>query len=75
MKRHVYKGSYTIEAAIYIPFIMFLMLHTLGIAIDNWQLSRDREIREEVQSLNVVREFYFYQILEEVEKELENAKE
>lgn len=75
MKRHIYKGSYTIEAAIYIPFIMFLMLHTLEIAIDNWQLSRDREIREEVQSLNVVREFYFYQILEEVEKELENAKE
>ena len=75
MKRHIYKGSYTIEAAIYIPFIMFLMLHTLEIAIDNWQLSRDREICEEVQSLNVVREFYFYQILEEVEKELENAKE
>ena len=75
MKRHIYKGSYTIEAAIYIPFIMFLMLHTLEIAIDNWKLSRDREIREEVQSLNVVREFYFYQTLEEVEKELENAKE
>lgn len=65
-----YKGSYTIEAAIYIPIVLFVLFQSLEIAIDFWQQSRDREIYQKLQDLDVVEEFYGYQILEELGKEI-----
>lgn len=70
MKKHTYKGSYTVEAAIYIPMILFLLFQSLEIAIDCWQKSREREVYEALQELDVVKEFYGYQIIDEVRKEI-----
>ena len=68
MKRQ--KGSYTVEAAIYIPMILFILFQSLEIAIDRWQVSREREVCEELQELDIVKQFYTYQILDEVRKEI-----
>ena len=70
MKRKRMKGSYTIEAAIYIPIIMFILFQTLEIAISDWKDSREREIYAGLQRLDIVSEFYGYQILDEVRKEI-----
>lgn len=63
------KGSYTVEAAIYIPMILFLQFQSLDLAIDYWQESKQREICESLQKLDIVSEFYGYQILDEIRKE------
>lgn len=65
-------ASYTIEAAIYIPFIVFLMFQTVELSIGYWQKSMEREIYEELQKMDTVKEFHFYQMIEEVEKEVKN---
>lgn len=65
-----YKGSYTIEAAIYIPLIICMLFQSIGIAIEFWQVSRTRQVFYELQSLNIVEEFYGYQILKDIEKEI-----
>lgn len=70
MRRKKLKGSYTIEAAIYIPIILFIMCQTLQIAIDYWQDSRDREVNRVLQELDIVKEFYSYQIMDEIGKEI-----
>lgn len=72
MSRKKLKGSYTIEAAIYIPIILFIMCQTLQIAIDFWQESREREVNKMLQELDIVREFYSYQVLDEIGKEIIN---
>jgi len=70
MKKYVYKGSYTIEAAIYIPLILFMLFCCVDIAIDYWQESRERVVNEKLQELDIVKEFYTYQIIDEVGKEI-----
>lgn len=70
MSRKKLKGSYTIEAAIYIPIILFIMCQTLQVAIDFWQESRDRAVNEVLQELDIVKEFYGYQIMDEIGKEI-----
>ncbi|MBQ2900482.1 MAG: hypothetical protein IJA07_04230 [Agathobacter sp.] len=74
MRRVWYKGSYTVEAAIYIPIVLFLLFQTIGIAIDFWQESKQREVCEALQELDIVKEFYGYQILDEVRKEIEDEE-
>ncbi len=74
MKRYKMKGSYTLEAAIYIPMIIFLLFQSIQMGIDYWMNSREREINEVLRDLDVVQEFYGYQILEEIGKELEDDK-
>ena len=69
MKRRL-KGSYTIEAAIYIPMILFILVQTMDLAIDFWQKSKSREVPGYIQKLDSVKEFYGYQILHEVGKEI-----
>lgn len=74
MKKSRYKGSYTIEAAIYIPIILFMLFQSVEIAIDFLQKSRQREVCESLQELDIVKEFYGYQIIDEVRKEIEDDK-
>lgn len=74
MKERRLKGSYTLEAAIYIPMIMFLLFGSLDLGIQYWQRSKEREISQELQELNILQEFYRYQILEEAGKELNNGE-
>ena len=74
MKKNKYKASYTVEAAIYIPIILFMMFQSVEIAIDFLQKSRQREVYECLQELDIVKEFYGYQIIDEVRKEIEDDK-
>lgn len=74
MRKQIFKGSYTIEGAIYIPFILFLMFQSLKISIDYWQLSREKVPMESLQQLDTVQEFYIYQMLEEAAEEMENGE-
>lgn len=64
------KGSYTIEAAIYIPIILFIICQTMQLALGFWQDCRQREINPMLKELNCVKEFYNYQILDEIRKEI-----
>lgn len=74
MSRWVHKGSYTVEASIYIPLILFIVMHVLVMGIDFFQESRNREISERIQKLDILREFYNYQILGEIGEELTDDK-
>lgn len=65
-----WKGSYTVEAAIYIPMILFLLFQSLEVAIDFWQASMEREVCDKLQKLDIVSEFYGYQIIDETKKEI-----
>ena len=71
-KQKKQKGSYTIEAAIYIPIIMCILFQSIDIAIDFWQQSRKREVCEDLQELDIIKEFYGYHILDETGKEIGN---
>lgn len=71
MKKSI-SGSYTIEAAVYIPMIMFMLFLTIEIAIDNWQESKNREVSKVLQEIDVVSEFYGYQIVDEIRKEIQD---
>ena len=70
MRRGWMKGSYTIEAAIYIPIIMFLLFQSLGIALNEWQKSKEREVCEALLEVDIVNDFYGYQIMDEIRKEI-----
>ena len=71
-KEKRFKASYTIEAAIYVPFILYLLFQSLDLAIDFWQESREREVCEELQRLDIVSEFYGYHIVDETWKEIQD---
>ena len=64
------KGSYTVEAAIYIPIILFILFQSIEIGIEFCQSSREREVCRLLQELDCVEEFYGYQILDEIGKEI-----
>ena len=71
MKEYWAQGSYTVEAAIYIPIIIFLLFGSVGLAIDYLQESKKKEISQNIQNLEIVQEFYGYQIWEEIREELD----
>ena len=64
------RGSYTLEAAIYVPIILFVLFQTVEVAIDKWEDCQNREVYKGLRELDIVSEFYGYQILEEVGKEI-----
>ena len=64
------KGSYTIEAAVYIPLILLLLCFSLKTGIGFLQESRNREGNRKLMEIDSVKEFYMYQILGEIGKEL-----
>ena len=74
MWRKKVKGGYTLEVAIYIPMILFLLFGSLDIGIHYWQKSRERMVCQEVLNLDIVQEFYEYQVLEEIGKELKDGE-
>lgn len=65
-----YKGSFTVEAAIYLPIILFMLIQTVKISIDYLQESRERKVNMMIQDLDVVSEFYGYQIIDDIGKEI-----
>lgn len=68
------KGSYTIEAAIYIPIVLFVFFHSLEIGINFWQESYSRSISEYLVEMDIVQEFYTYQFMNEVVGEIIDDK-
>lgn len=65
-----YKGSFTVEAAIYLPIILFMLIQTVKISIDYLQESRERKVNMMIQDIDVVSEFYGYQIIDDIGKEI-----
>lgn len=74
MVRKIQKASYSIEAAIYTPVVLFVLFHSLSIGIDFWQESRLRNINEQLKGLDIVQEFYMYQVTDEVVGEIMDEK-
>ena len=68
MKRH--KGSFTVEASIYVPMVIFLVMNVLSSGIYFFQESKNREKNIAIEELDIVREFYNYQILGEIGEEI-----
>lgn len=69
LKKGMQKGSYTIEASIWISSILFMMMGVLELGIDFYQRSKEREPSAYLQELDIVEEFYNYQVLKEVGEE------
>lgn len=68
----MHNGSFTIEASIYVPIVLFLIMNVLSAGIYFFQESRMKEANVAIESLDIVQEFYNYQILGEVGKEVQN---
>lgn len=64
------KGSYTIEAAIWIPVLLMVLSLSLEMAIDLYQEIKDATYSSKTQSLDIVQEFYNYQVLDEIIQEV-----
>lgn len=70
MIKGMQKGSFTIEASIWISFLLFMMMTVLRGGIMLFQESKDREICVCLQEMNTVKQFYNYQILREMGEEI-----
>lgn len=68
----MHRGSFTVEATIYIPLFLFLIMNVLSLGIVFFQESRTREENTAIQELDIVQEFYNYQILGEIGEEIWN---
>ena len=66
------KGSYTVEAAILVPLLLFVIFTAVQIGISFYQESATKKISDKIQNFNIVEEFYHYQLLKEIVGELEN---
>ena len=66
------KGSYTIEASVYVPMIMFLMLIIIRGGISFYKESKNREVYEGLMTIDAVSEFYTYQMISSVGGEKSN---
>jgi len=60
------RGSYTIEASIYVPMMLLMILVVLQGGIRFYQESRNHSIYEELEEMNTVQEFYIYQMIGEI---------
>lgn len=65
-RRRWEKGSYTIEASIYVPMMLLMIMTVLHISIVYYQESKNHEIYEGLNTMDAIQEFYIYQIAGEV---------
>ncbi|MBQ8626443.1 MAG: hypothetical protein IJ419_09825 [Agathobacter sp.] len=70
MKRKWHRASFTVEAVIWIPILIFIIMTALRIGIGFFQESATREVYPELKKLDIVTEFYNYQIIGEIGKEI-----
>ena len=72
MKKDMWlKANYTIEAAIYIPIVLFVLFQSVTIGIDFFQESKTREVNTKLLELDIVQEFYKYQVFAEAWEEVQ----
>ncbi len=72
MTRRKQKGSFTIEATILIPMMLFILIIALEQGLDFFQQAKERSILEELQSWDAVTLFYNTQKLEELGEEIQD---
>lgn len=65
------KGGFTVEAAILIPFLLFLFVGVLQLGITFFQYSVTRDCYEGLEGFDAVRKFYDLQMLKDVGEEME----
>ena len=65
------KGSYTIEAAVWVPLLLMVVFTSLEMGLDFYQEIKNMTYSQKTQSLDIVQEFYNYQVLEEIIQEVE----
>ena len=63
------KGSYTIEAAVWVPLMIMVLVLALKIGMSLYQEIGNQDIQQKLQRLDVVQEFYNYQVMEEILEE------
>jgi len=63
------KGSFTIEAAVIIPFLLFLMISVLQMGISFYQESSMRTSLIQLSGFDAVSMFYRIQIISEIGEE------
>ena len=64
------KGSYTIEAAVWVSLYLFMIAMTLKTGITLFSEIVTTGYHEKLQNMDMVQEFYNYQILEEIIQEV-----
>lgn len=65
MDRKGVRASFTVEAAVIVPFVLFLSIGVLRIGIGFYQDSVNRKQDIKLQGMNSVERFYQLQMLEE----------
>ena len=69
-RNHLHKGSFTIEASIYVPMVLFLMMYVITCSIHFFQESKTQEIDARIEKMDIVQEFYTYKAIGEIWEEL-----
>lgn len=64
------KGSYTVEAAIWVSLFLMMIAMALKTGISLYTEVVKTGYHEKLQNLDIVQEFYNYQILEEITQEV-----
>ena len=67
---YMHRGSFTIEASIYVPVLLMLVMTVLSAGIHFFQESKVREDELEARELDIVQKFYTYEILGEIGEEV-----
>ena len=64
------RASFTVEAAVIVPFILFLSISVLGMGIEFYQDSIWRPSNERHLEIDCVKRFYQLQMLEDLGKDV-----
>ena len=72
MRQYWQKGSFTVEAAIWVPIMVFLIMGTIRIGIYFFEESMNRECYTGLLQLDIVQEFYNDQVLGEIKEEIQD---
>jgi len=72
MREHYQKGSFTVEAAILIPLVLFLLMSVVEYGIELYQLSKMRETMEKLENWDAVGCFYEIEMLRGIEEEIKS---
>ena len=71
MEKKGVRASFTVEAAVIVPFILFLAMGVLRLGIGFYQESANRMPYAKLQELDSVKRFYQLQMLEELGKDMQ----
>ena len=66
--RKEWKASYTVEAAFVVPILLSAMLVAMLIGLDLYEDVKGEQEQEKIMQMCQVKEFYKYQIVDEVIK-------